>query len=85
MLSARVPECVPFMDKMLGVYKKLKKKIETEELETVISPRNLENWARIARYDGYNLAAEKTILPVAKNDKTLEGAIRGIIYLYRWT
>ena len=85
MLSARVPECVPFMDKMLGVYKKLKKKIEVEELETVISPRNLENWARIARHDGYLLAAEKTILPVAKNDKTLEGAIRGIIYLYRWT
>ncbi|MCL2137921.1 MAG: AAA family ATPase [Treponema sp.] len=85
MLSARVPECVPFMDKMLGVYKKIKKKIETEELETVISPRNLENWARIARHDGYVLAAEKTILPVAKNDKILEGAIRGIIYLYRWT
>jgi MoxR-like ATPase len=85
MLSARVPECVPYMDKMLGVYKKLKKKIETEELEIVISPRNLENWARIARHDGYILAAEKTILPVAKNDKTLETAIRGIIYLYRWT
>ncbi|MCL2128768.1 MAG: AAA family ATPase [Treponema sp.] len=85
MLSARIPECVPFMEKMLGVYKKIKKKIETEELEIVISPRNLENWARIARHDGYVLAAEKTILPVAKNDKTLEGAIRGIIYLYRWT
>ena len=50
MLSARVPECMPYMDKMLGVYKKLKKKIETEELEIVISPRNLENWARIARH-----------------------------------
>jgi len=85
MLSARVPECTPFIDKMLGVYKKLKKKIESEELEIVISPRNLENWARIARHEGYILAAEKTILPVAKNDKVLEAAIRGIIYLYRWT
>ena len=85
MLSIRVPECVSYIEKMLGVYKKLKKKIETEELETVISPRNLENWARIARHDGYVLAAEKTILPVAKNDKTLEASIRGIIYLYRWT
>jgi midasin (ATPase involved in ribosome maturation) len=84
MLSTRVPECAPYMDKMLGVYKKIKKKIETEELEIVISPRNLENWARIARHDGYLLAAEKTIMPVAKNDKTLETAIRGIIYLYRW-
>ena len=85
MLSARVPECIPYMDKMLGVYKKLKKKIETEELEIVISPRNLENWARIARHEGYILAAEKTILPVAKNDIALETAIRGIIYLCRWT
>ena len=85
MLSARIPECVPFMEKMLGVYKKIKKKIETEELEIVISPRNLENWARIARHDGFLLASEKTILPVAKNDKTLEAAIRNIIYLYRWS
>jgi len=85
MLSTRVPECAPYMDKMLGVYKKIKKKIETEELEIVISPRNLENWARIARHDGFLLAAEKTILPVAKNEKALEVAIRGIIYLYRWT
>ena len=84
MLCARVPECEPYMEKMLGVYKKLKKKIETEELEIVISPRNLENWARMARHDGYIQAAEKTILPVAKNDKALETAIRGIIYLYRW-
>ena len=85
MLCARVPECTSYLDKMLGVYKKIKKKIETEELEIVISPRNLENWARISRYDGYIQAAEKTILPVAKNDKALETAIRGIIYLYRWT
>ena len=84
MLCARVPECVPYMEKMLGVYKKIKKKIETEELEIVISPRNLENWARMARHDSYIKAAEKTILPVAKNDKALETAIRGVIYLYRW-
>jgi len=85
MLRTRVPECVQYMDKMLGVYRKIKKKIESEEMEIVISPRNLENWARISRHDGYLLAAEKTILPVAKNDKALETAIRGIIYLYRWT
>jgi midasin (ATPase involved in ribosome maturation) len=85
MLATRIPECKPFMDKMLGVYKKLKKKIETEELEIVISPRNLENWARIARHEGFVKAAEKTILPIAKNDKVLETAIRGILYLYRWS
>ena len=84
MLKARVPECAPVVDKMLGVYHKLKKKIEAEELDIVISPRNLENWARLAKYDGYVRAAEKTIVPVAKCDRALEHAIRGIIMLYRW-
>jgi hypothetical protein len=70
---------------MLSVYHKLKKKIENEELELVISPRNLENWARLARHEGYLRASEKTIIPIAKNDRVLETAIKGIIYLYKWT
>jgi len=85
MLTARVPKCVPFIDKMLGVYHKLKKKIESEELEIVISPRNLENWARLAQFEGYVRASEKTIIPIAKNDRALEAAIKGIIYLYKWS
>jgi midasin (ATPase involved in ribosome maturation) len=85
MLAFRVPECVPFIDKMLGVYHKLKKKIESEELEIVISPRNLENWARLSRHEGFLRASEKTIIPIAKNDRALESAIKGIIYLYKWT
>ena len=84
MLTARVPECTPLVDKILGVYHKLKKKIESEELDIVISPRNLENWARLAKYDGYIKAAEKTIIPVAKCDRTLEDTIRGILMLYKW-
>ena len=84
MLTARVPECKPLVDKILGVYHKLKKKIESEELDIVISPRNLENWARLAKYDGYIKAAEKTIIPVAKCDRTLEDTIRGILMLYKW-
>lgn len=85
MLIARVPECQPLVDKLLGVYHKLKKKIESEELDIVISPRNLENWARLAKYDGYIKAAEKTIIPVAKCDRTLEDTIRGILMLYKWS
>ena len=84
MLTARVPESKPMVDKILGVYHKLKKKIESEELDVVISPRNLENWARLAKYDGYIKAAEKTIIPVAKCDRTLEDTIRGILMLYKW-
>jgi hypothetical protein len=84
MLVTRVPECKPVVDKILGVYHKIKKKIEAEELDVVISPRNLENWARLAKYDGYVRAAEKTIIPVAKCDRALEDTIRGIMMLYKW-
>ncbi|NLB61220.1 MAG: AAA domain-containing protein, partial [Clostridiales bacterium] len=72
MLVARIPECIDKVDKILGVYHKIKKKIESEELDVVISPRNLENWARLAKYEGYVAAAEKTIIPIAKCDRVLE-------------
>ena len=85
MLSVRVPECIPYIDKMIGVYHKLKKKIESEELQIVISPRNLENWVRLAKYEGYIVAAERTIIPIAKCDRVLEDTIRGIIMLYQWS
>ncbi len=84
MLTVRVPSCKKKVDKMLTVYHKLKKKIEAEELELVISPRNLENWARLAKYEGYLKAAEKTIIPIAKCDRTMEKVIRGILVLYKW-
>lgn len=84
MLMTRVPECKNVVKKILGVYHKLKKKIEAEELDIVISPRNLENWARLAKYEGYMTAAEKTIIPIAKCDRVLEEAIRGILMIYKW-
>jgi hypothetical protein len=84
MLTARVPECADKVDKLLGVYHKLKKKIDSEELDIVISPRNLENWVRMAKYEGYMAAAEKTIIPIAKCDRTMEETIRGILVLYKW-
>ena len=84
MLTARVPECSDKVEKLLGVYHKLKKKIDSEELDIVISPRNLENWARLAKYEGYVAAAEKTIIPIAKCDRAMEETIRGILFLYKW-
>ncbi|MBP5503044.1 MAG: AAA family ATPase [Bacteroidales bacterium] len=84
MLVFRVPECKPHVQKILNVYHKIKKKIETEELDIVISPRNLENWARLAKYEGYVQAAEKTIIPVAKCDRLLEKNFRSVIEIYKW-
>ncbi|MCL2111104.1 MAG: AAA family ATPase [Clostridiales bacterium] len=85
MLTTRVPECENVVEKVLGVYHKLKKKIESEELDVVISPRNLENWVRLAKYEGYVHAAENTIVSIAKCDRVLEDTIRGIIVLYKWS
>ena len=51
----------------------------------VISPRKIENWARLAKFDGYIAAAEKTIIPVAKCERSVEEAFRGIIMLFKWT
>jgi MoxR-like ATPase len=85
MLLARVPECEPVLPKLLGVYHKIKKKIAAEELDIVISPRNLENWARAAKYEGYIKAAEKTVVPIAKTDVVMKDTIRGILVLYKWS
>ena len=85
MLITRIPECESVVEKLLSVYHKLKNKIDSEELDLVISPRNLENWARLAKYEGYIKAAESTILPVAKCDRALEDSIRGIIMLFNWS
>ena len=84
MLLARVPECRPMVEKVLNIYSKIKKKIETEELDIVVSPRNLENWVRLAKYEGYLEAAEKTIIPIAKCDRLLEETFRTIIKVYKW-
>ena len=84
MLTERVPECAPFVPKMLSVYRKLKKKVEAEDLDVVISPRNLEHWARLAKYQGYIQAAESTLVPIAKGERTLENSIRGLLMLYKW-
>lgn len=85
MLLARVPECHDFLAKILGVYHKIKTRLEKEELDAVLSPRNLENWARLAHYEGYVRAAEMTIVPIARGDQYLAQTIRDIIQLYRWS
>ena len=84
MLCARVPECRTFIPNMLKVYHQIQNKIMKEELDIVISPRNLEAWAKMAKYEGYIKAADKTILPICKTDKVLENTMMSIIKLYKW-
>ena len=84
MLTARVPTCTKQIPTMLSVYHRIKTKIRAEELDIVISPRNLENWARMAVYEGYLTAAEKTILPIARNERSMEEMIRKIVASHQW-
>lgn len=84
MLMARVPEVKDHLDKIFGIYHKIKTKIATDELDVVLSPRNLENWARLAKHEGYLSAAEKTLIPIARNDRYFEQTIRDILMLYKW-
>lgn len=85
MLLARVPGCSAVADKIISVYHKIKNRIKSEELDYVISPRNLENWARMAKYEHYITAAEKTLIPIAKGDPLFAESIRGILRLHRWS
>jgi len=84
MLVARVPECKEDVKKILSVYHKIKTRIQADELDYVISPRNLENWARLAKFEGYVQAAEQAIIPIAKCDRSFEKAIKALINLYSW-
>ena len=82
--NPRVPECEEQIKNIISIYHRIKDKIAAEELDMVISPRNLENWARMARYEGYVKASEKTIIPIARNDRTSEDMIRKMIASYKW-
>lgn len=85
MLLTRVPTCEPNVENMLKVYRKIRKMIEDDELNFVISPRDLENWARQSKYEHAVLAAEKTVIQVGKEDQEFQKAIRDLIAIYRWT
>lgn len=84
MLLTRVPESEQHLDKILSVYRKLKNRFEESYSDFVISPRNLENWARLAKYQGYINAAESTIVPIAKDDEQTKNTIRSIINAFKW-
>ena len=84
MLKARVPQFAKYVDQILQVYKGIKAKALEEDIDITISPRNLENWAKIAQYEGFITAAKSTIIPVAKMDRKLEDAIMAIIKTHKW-
>jgi len=84
MLLARIPACEANLDNMLAVYHKIRLRIMQEELDAVISPRNLESWAKLALYQPFLGAAELAIVAVAREDEILAKAIRGMLKIYSW-
>lgn len=79
MLIERVPDCAGFIDNAMDLYHQIKDKIKREELDVVLSPRNLENWMRLCKYEPVEEAAEKTIIPIAKGDREMETDLRLMI------
>ena len=79
MLVERVPDCAGFLDNAIDLYHQIKDKIKREELDVVLSPRNLENWMRLCKYEPVEEAAEKTIVPIAKGDREMETDLRLMI------
>lgn len=83
MLLKRVPDCQPQLSKIISIYEKVKTFLQNQDMSNGhISARNLENWARAARYEGYLKAAEHTIVTCAEFDEDLEKAIRRLIKMY---
>lgn len=80
MLETRVPECKEKLDIIMDVYQSVKNAIKVTQSDSgLISPRDLENWARAAKYEGWKKAAESTIVPCANFDEELEQKIRKIL------
>lgn len=84
MLAARVPECSKYVNDILFVYHRIKHMFEADESDCVISPRNLEAWARMAKYLGFLIAAEYTIISTARADRKIEDSIRKIVSSIQW-
>ncbi len=84
MLAARVPECRNQISKILFVYHRIKNMFEQNGYDLVISPRNLESWARMSKYLGFVVAAEYTLISTARADRETEKAIRDIVSGICW-
>jgi midasin (ATPase involved in ribosome maturation) len=85
MLLARAPSCEKWLKKILLVYSGIRQKIRDEELDYVISPRNLESWAKLATQVGFVEAAESTIIQISRGDDEMEMAIRKLITSFKWS
>ncbi|MDR3319289.1 MAG: AAA family ATPase [Clostridiales bacterium] len=84
MLLARMPSCEKHIGKMLKVYRKIADKIKKEELDYVISPRNLESWAKLAAQIGFVEAADTTIIQISKGDEEMERTVRKLVGSFVW-
>lgn len=79
MLKARIPKAEKDVDQIIEVYKDIKAIAKAKDIDITISPRNLENWTKLAQYEGYEQAAKSTLYPVANLNKELEKSIHDIV------
>lgn len=85
LLKTQVPECIDNIDLMLDTYHFIQKVMESRGLKHVISPRNLLNWAKLAKHCGYTLAGELTLAGVVQNDSLAKQMITSYLNSQYWS
>lgn len=83
-LVTEVPSCEKNVDKMLSVFHKIKALFEDNAYDGTISIRNLLSWAKMAMYEDYISAAEKTVLGCILGEPELRAAGRDILNIFTW-
>lgn len=85
LLLKRYPYCETDINSILSVYLKIKELIKQEELDYVISARNLENWVKLSKFAGYKKASNMTIISITKNDDYYKEIIKSFINDENWS
>lgn len=81
-LLLAVPECEENLSEILSVKHKLD--ILSEKAGIGFSMKHIESWVKLAKYEGYVISAEKTLVPMAGNNEDLKDLIKSIIFEHRW-
>lgn len=78
------PDCEKYLNQIIEVYNRIQALVKSGESDCAISVRNLLSWVRLAKYEDYRSAAEKTIVGSAVNSEETRIAYSDILNLFFW-
>ncbi|MCI8596395.1 MAG: AAA family ATPase [Clostridia bacterium] len=74
----------PFVSQTLKIYHSVRKYIETNGADAVITPRTLESFVRLGKIMPYQQAAKLTLYQIKPGDDAMERAISELFGQYVW-